>query len=259
MSESQSQKRVVIGPDPVSLAASVAARFVRRVAAGVADGGLVHVALTGGTTCVAVLRAAGMQPGRLEIDWSRVHFWWGDERFVPRDSDERNEKAARTALLDRLDVPAENVHSIAASEEDAGIDESADAYAAQLARFGGDDQPWPSFDVCFLGVGPDAHIASLFPDRAEIQVVDRAVVAVRDAPKPPAERISLTRPVLNSSREVWLVLTGAEKASALGLVLAGASYQSVPAAGAKGREHTLLFVDRAAAADVPTELIEPDD
>lgn len=259
MSESPSQKRVVIGPDPVSLAASVAARFLRRVSAGLADGGLVHVALTGGTIGIALLRAAGVQPDRLDIDWSRVHFWWGDERFVSRASGERNEKAARAALLDRLDVPAENIHAMAASDESAGIDESADAYAAQLARFGEDDQPWPSFDICFLGIGADAHIASLFPDRAEIQVTDRAVVAVRDSPKPPAERITLTRPVLNSSREVWMVLTGADKASALGLVLAGASYQSVPAAGSKGRDHTLLFVDRAAAADVPVELIEQDD
>ena len=114
---------------------------------------------------------------------------------------------------------------------------------------------WPSFDVCFLGVGPDAHIASLFPDRPEIQVTDSAVLPVRDSPKPPPERVTMTRPVINSSQRVWMVLTGADKASALGLALAGASYGSVPAAGAKGRKRTIFFVDEAAAAQVPSELI----
>ncbi|MFW1332153.1 6-phosphogluconolactonase, partial [Vibrio parahaemolyticus] len=81
-------------------------------------------------------------------------------------------------------------------------------------------------------------IASLFPDRPEISVTDRATVPVRDSPKPPPERISLTRPVINSSKRVWMVIAGADKAAALGLALAGASYQSVPAAGAKGRRRT---------------------
>jgi 6-phosphogluconolactonase len=107
-------------------------------------------------------------------------------------------------------------------------------------------------------VGPDGHIASLFPDRGEILVTDRVTLAVRDSPKPPPERITLTRPVINGSKRVWLVLTGADKASALGLALAGASYPSVPAAGAKGRSRTVFFVDEAAAAKVPPELIDPE-
>ncbi len=105
-------------------------------------------------------------------------------------------------------------------------------------------------------MGPDAHIASLFPDRPEIQIVDRAVVSVRDSPKPPPERVTFTRPVINSSKRVWMVLAGADKAAALGLALAGASYESVPAAGAKGRKRTVFFVDQAAAAQVPPELID---
>lgn len=259
MSESPSQKRVVIVPNPVSLAASVAARFLRRLAEGLSDGQVVHVVLTGGTIPTAILRAVGMQPARTTVDWSRVHFWWGADRFVPRDDDARNEKTARAVLLDRLDVPAGNLHTVPSPDDGTDLDESVEAYAAELARFGEGDRPWPSFDVCLLDVATDAHIAALFPDRPEIQVTGRSVVAVRDAPMPPADRITLTRPVLNSSREVWLVVTGADKASALGLVLAGASYEGVPAAGAKGRERTLLFVDRAAAADVPAELIEPED
>lgn len=260
MAEFFTEKRVVISPDPDHLANSVAARFLGRVAKRIDDGRIVHVALTGGTMGVAVLRAAAQHPKAAKIDWSRVHFWWGDERFVPRTSDDRNEKQARAAFLDHIDVPAENIHAMGASDESLDLDAAAAAYADELAQFAPTDQtdtdPWPSFDVCFLGVGPDGHIASLFPDRSEIGITDRAVVAVRDSPKPPPERVSLTRPVINSSRWVWMVLAGVDKASALGLALAGASYSSVPAAGAKGRRRTVFFIDEPAASHVPQELID---
>ena len=184
--------------------------------------------------------------------------WWSDERFVAHDDPERNEGQARAALLSHVPIPAINIHAMAASDSGVSVEEAADAYARELARFAASEgaNPWPSFSVCLLGVGPDAHIASLFPDRPEILVTDRAVVPVYDSPKPPPVRLSLTRPVINASRRIWLVMAGAEKASALGLALAGASYTSVPAAGAKGRERTMFFVDEAAAAEVPAELIE---
>src|SRR5690606_20065395 len=189
--------------------------------------------------------------------WSRVHFWWGDERFVERDDPDRNSLQSRRAPLDRLTIPAEHIHEVAAPTA-MGLDDAATAYAAELARLGKGGDPWPSFAVCFLGVGPDGHIASLFPDRSEVTVTDAAALPVRDSPKPPPERVTLTRPVLNSSKRVWLVLTGADKASALGLALAGASYASVPAAGAKGRRRTVFFVDEAAASEVAPELIDRD-
>lgn len=255
MAEFWTEKRVVISPDADSLASSVASRFLDRITKRTAEGKRVHVALTGGAIGTHVLEAIGAHPGRTAIDWSRVHFWWGDERFVPRASPDRNEATARV-LLDAIDVPAANVHAIAASDDGLDLEDAANVYAAELAAFGTAERAWPSFEICFLGVGPDAHIASLFPDRAEIQVTDRSVVAVRDSPAPPSERITLTRPVINGSKRVWMVLSGPDKASALGLALAGASYASVPAAGAKGRKRTILFVDEAAAAQVPAELID---
>ena len=256
MVEAWAEKRVVISPDASTLADSVAARFLNRVSKRVDEGKLAHVSLTGGSMGSAVLAAAGRDPRSARIDWSLVHFWWSDERFVPRDDSDRNEKQARTALLDALDIPAENIHAAPASDDGLDLDAAAAAYAAELARFAGAEGPWPSFDVCFLGVGPDGHIASLFPDRPEILITDHAVVPVRDSPKPPPERVSMTRPVINGSKRVWMVLSGADKASALGLALAGASYASVPAAGAKGRKRTVFFVDRDAAAQVPPELID---
>jgi 6-phosphogluconolactonase len=258
MSVFSTEKRVVISADADSLANAVARRLLDRLIRRSAAGKTTHIALTGGHIGTDVLRAAGADPRRTEVDWSTVHFWWGDERFVPRADPERNERSAREALIDTIDVPAENVHAMSSSEDGLDLDEAAAAYADELSRFAAEGQAWPTFFICFLGVGPDGHIASLFPDRAEIQITDRAVVPVRDAPKPPADRITLTRPVINSARCVWLVLSGVDKAAALGLALAGASYDSVPAAGAKGVKRTVLFVDEAAAEQVPPELIDPE-
>jgi 6-phosphogluconolactonase len=256
MVEAWAEKRVVISPDPQALADAVAERFLNRVAKRTDVGKQAHISLTGGSMGAAVLAAAARSDRVARIDWSLVHFWWSDERFVPRGDADRNDQQARDALLDGLDLPEGNIHAPLASDEEPDLDAAAVAYARELAAFPGPDGPWPSFDVCFLGVGPDAHIASLFPDRPEIQITDRSVVAVRDSPKPPPDRITMTRPVINGSKRVWLVISGADKASALGLALAGASYESVPAAGAKGRKRTVFFVDDAAAAKVPPELID---
>jgi len=257
MTKDSSEKRVVIEADPAAVARRVADRFLVRVRARIADGRLAHIALTGGSMGAAVLRAIKDTPAAADIDWSLVHFWWGDERFVPAADPERNAGQAREALLHAISIPEENIHEIAASDSGMTLDEATRAYAEELASYGTDENPWPSFAVCFLGVGPDAHIASLFPDRDEILATDAATLSVRNSPKPPAERVTLTRPVINASKRVWLVLTGADKASALGLALAGANYASVPAAGAKGRKRTVFFVDEAAAAEVAPDLIDP--
>ncbi|WP_345750010.1 6-phosphogluconolactonase [Microbacterium rhizophilus] len=251
-------RRVVVLPDKTRLAENVANRFVGRLAQLTQQARPVHVSLTGGSMGSAVLSATAEHGWASNIDWSLVHFWWSDERFVPHDDAERNAGQARAALLDRVGVPAENVHEPAATDDGITLDEAADAYAAELARFGVDGRPWPVFDICFLGVGPDGHIASLFPDRGEVLVTDRAVLAVRESPKPPPERITFTLPVINASADIWMVVAGADKASALGLMLAGAGHPSVPAAGAEGTADTVVFVDEDAAADVPEDLIDPD-
>lgn len=252
------ERRVVVLPDKAQLAEGVANRFVGKLAQLTQEGRGVHVSLTGGSMGSAVLSAAAEHGWASNIDWSLVHFWWSDERFVPRADAERNAGQARAALLDRVGVPAENIHEPASTDDGVSLDEAAEAYAAELARFGTAERPWPEFDICFLGVGPDGHIASLFPDRGEVHVTDRAVLPVRESPKPPSERVTFTRPVINSSVRIWMVVAGADKASALGLMLAGAGYASVPAAGAQGTARTVVFVDQDAAANVPEELIDPD-
>jgi len=256
MQASSAEKLVVVEATPAAVAERVADRFLTRVKARTKNGRIAHIALTGGSMGSTVLRAVAAHPKVDRIDWSLVHFWWGDERFVARADQDRNALQSREALLDRIEVPAQNIHEIAAADDGLTLDEAAQAYASELARFGDEEHDWPSFAVCFLGVGPDGHIASLFPDRSEVTVTDAAALPVRDSPKPPPERVTLTRPVINSSKRVWLVLTGADKASALGLALAGASYTNVPAAGAKGRKRTIFFVDQAAASEVSEDLID---
>ena len=252
------ERRVLVHPDKGALVAAVSSRFLTKMVDILDDLGSANVCLTGGSAGIAVLAAIASSPARDTIDWSKVHFWWGDERWVAADSEDRNDKQAREALLDHLNVPAENVHPFAATDSGLELDEAADAYAADLAAAGDGGVPYPRFDITFLGVGPDGHIASLFPERSGIRETERTVIAVRNSPKPPPERLSLTRPVINASARIWLVLSGADKASALGLALAGASYTEVPAAGAKGRKRTVFFVDREAAAEVPESLIAPE-
>jgi len=256
MAQLWTEKRVVISPDAATLASDVAERLLVRLARRASAGKTSHIALTGGVIGSDVLRALGAHPRRGDIDWSTVHLWWGDEHFAPSGAEDRNDVTARRAFIDQIDIPAHNVHAMPAADEVADMETAARVYAEELARFGDEEQAWPAFYLCFLGVGPDGHIASLFPDRPEIQVTDRTVVPVPDSPKPPAERLSFTRPVINSARCVWLVLSGVDKAAALRLALAGASYETVPAAGAKGRRRTMFFVDQDAATNVPVELID---
>lgn len=237
--------RLVTAPTPAELAALVAGRFLALLQERV--GSVSHICLTGGSMGGAVLRAVAALPASEDIDWSDVHFWWGDERFVARADADRNAVQSREALLDHIPVPAENVHEVAASDSGLGLDEAAAAYAAELAGFGTADQAWPGFVVCFLGVGPDAHVASLFPGRAELAESDAAALPVRNSPKPPPERVTLTRPVLNSSERVWFVLTGADKADALRAALGGAPIDEAPVAGVHGVGETVFFADEAAA------------
>jgi len=202
----------------------------------------------------AVLEHVAGNPAHAGVDWSRVHFWWGDERWLPRGDAERNETQARDALLDSLAIDGGNIHAFPASDDDLELDAASTVYAHELAAHAAEGQSLPHFDITFLGVGPDGHVASLFPELAGIRETEATVISVRNAPKPPPERLSLTLPVINSSTRIWMVLAGADKASALGLSLAGASINEVPAAGVEGRRSTLYYVDKEATAEVPENL-----
>lgn len=248
-------RRVLVHDDKAALIASVAERFLTKMADILQEQGHAHVVLTGGSVGTGVLEAINASPDRDTVDWTKIDFWWGDERWVPRAHADRNEGQARAALLDHISVPSANVHSFPASDDGIELDVAADRYAAELKSAAAADAVVPQFDVTFLGVGPDGHIASLFPHMQGIRENEFTVIAVQNSPKPPAERLSLTRWVLNSSERIWLVVSGPDKASALGLALAGASRDEVPVAGIRGRHYTDFFVDGEAAAEVPESLI----
>ncbi|HWM33971.1 MAG TPA: 6-phosphogluconolactonase [Pseudolysinimonas sp.] len=251
------ERRVLIHPDKDALAGSVAARFLTKIIDVLEEQERAHVCLTGGTMGSAVLEAIDSSPARDSVDWSRIHFWWSDERYLPTGDPERNETQSRAALLDHLPLDPSQIHALPAPGEHSDIEAAADAYAAELAAAAPAGARYPLFDVLFLGVGPDGHVASLFPDHELIHETERVVVAETDSPKPPPERLSFTLPVINSADRVWLVLAGADKAGALGLALAGASIGDLPAAGVEGRKRTVFFVDKAAAAEVPESLVAP--
>lgn len=253
------ERIVLLHENTEELVAAVAERFYRTVSGILGRQETAHIVLTGGTVGVACLAAIGRSPERDGLDWSRLHLWWGDERWLPDGDAERNDAQADAALLSDLladqRIEASHVHRFPASDGALDLDAAAAAYAQELASHAADAAELPHLDLVFLGVGPDGHVASLFPDREGIRTTTGTVVPVRNSPKPPPERLSLTLPAITSADRVWLTLAGADKAGALGLALAGANTIEVPAAGAEGRLRTVVFVDRAAAAEVPQELI----
>jgi 6-phosphogluconolactonase len=249
---------VVVHATADLLAQAAAARLVTRLVDVQAASGHAHVVLTGGGVGTATLAALAASPARDAVDWRAVDVWWGDERFLPSGHPDRNETQARAALLDHVKVPADHVHPMPPTDGAWGddVDAAARAYAEELAAacHPEDRHGVPAFDVLMLGVGPDAHVASLFPEHPAVHEEERTVVGVRGAPKPPPTRISLTWTALAQAQEVWLLAAGPEKAGAVSLALSGAGRVAVPAAGAGGRRRTLWLVDRAAAAEVPPSL-----
>lgn len=237
--------------DPPALVTAVGDRLAESIQAAIAARGRALIVLTGGRNGIALLRRLGEHAQR--IDWSKTQLFFGDERFVPTDDIERNDKQAREALLDRVDIPAGNVHAMPASGAEFGddLDAAARAYADVLAAAAEPGQAAPDFDVHLLGVGPEGHINSLFPDTPAVRETTRLVVGVPDCPKPPPRRISLTLPAVQRAREVWMVVSGTAKADAVAAAVGGADPVSVPAAGAVGREKTIWWLDVEAAAEIP--------
>jgi 6-phosphogluconolactonase len=244
--------------DVEALTHAVAARLVTRLVDAQSNGRVASVALTGGRVAAAVYRTIAGSPARSAVDWSRVDLWWSDERFLPPGDPERNETQAREALLSTVALDPARVHAMPA-DTGQGAEPAAAAYAAELARAAsvGDRLAVPTFDLVMLGVGPDGHVASLFPEQPALYERERTVVAVHGAPKPPPTRISMTMPVLSNAAEVWFVVSGEDKASAVRLALSGAGEMQIPAAGPKGRSRTLWLLDNAAGKDVPKNIRPP--
>ncbi|MGV8966633.1 MAG: 6-phosphogluconolactonase [Cellulomonas sp.] len=245
-------REVVVHPDAAMLAQAVAARLLTRLLDVQSVRRPAHLGVTGGTIGTEILAAVAASPLRDAVDWTGVHVWWGDERFLPAGDPERNETLARRALIEPLGdaLPAENLHPMAAAGNPgiASPEDAAAAYARELAAFaaGPVDTPAagvPAFDILMFGMGPDGHIASLFPGNPALEAVGTPVVGVHGSPKPPPERISLTFEAIRAAREVWVVAAGASKRPAIAAALGGEPADHLPVVGAVGHERTLWLID----------------
>lgn len=212
----QAASRVVVLPDLEAAAELAGARLLDGIIADLSTQDVTHVVLTGGTAGIRMLVRAAANPLAAAVDWRRVHIWWGDERYLAENHPERNSFQAHTALLDHLPAPA-HLHPIPGPPmalEQAGV-EFARALVAH-ARVGDD---LPRFDQVFLGVGPDGHVASIFPGHATLQAGGTVVVEA-NSPKPPAERVSLTLGALATAKRLTFLIAGADKGPVLGEIAA---------------------------------------
>lgn len=316
---------LVAHPTREALAADAVTRILDIIEHGLSERTIAHISLTGGTMGIATLKAWAENERVKDIDWSRVHFWFSDERFVPERSPERNDGQAIEALLAPLlshGLVVGNVHRMGPSDIFTGLEAAAEHYAFEMRDYagsapamsvqmpegatelplagghgggaghehggsggcgcggggcgcggggcgGGGQWPAPVFDITLLGMGPDGHIASLFPGRKQVLLGTglpedpveggKAVtVMVSDSPKPPAERVSVTLPIINNSRNVFFLITGEDKQDATSRLLAGAKLDAedlnaellleTPAVGARGKKQTLIFATEESLA-----------
>ncbi|MBM6698811.1 6-phosphogluconolactonase [Bifidobacterium pullorum subsp. saeculare] len=260
------ERRLLVYPDPVTLAEAVAARTLLVIADTFAAPGhsRFDMAVTGGTDGNRVLAAIGRSPLAQAVDWSRVHFWWGDERFVPAGDADRNAGQARRELLDALvadgRLPEANIHEMPADprpaaaiaaaspeETDRMLADAAEAYRLELTDQLGER---PRLDLAQFGMGPDAHYASLFPGLPQIGIGDPHVLVagVRDSPKPPPLRLTLTAPMIAASCRTWVFTSGLRKADAVARALAAPCDPGAPVSCADAEDELLWMVDTEAAS-----------
>lgn len=251
MSSLPTTPRVEVHDDDQALATAVAGELLTRLAEAQGAGRVPHVALTGGTISEVVHREVARLAAGSAVDWERVVVWWGDERFVEPGSADRNAAQARAAFLAAVGIPDAHVHEVPSTADHDSVEDAAAAYDEELRAHAVD-----GFEVVMLGLGPDAHVASLFPGHPALDVRDRLAVGVRESPKPPPERISLTFEALNRNRGLWFLVSGDGKAEAVARTLAGrtgeggavADVHDVPAAGVAGGAETIWFLDRGSAS-----------
>jgi 6-phosphogluconolactonase len=243
---------VLVMVDAERLASDVADRTITALRRAQDVRGRAILGLTAGSIMEQVWSAIAASPARELVDWSRVDVCWADERFVPTDSSDRNEPPANRLLWDLAPFSAARRYPMPASDGPVGddLDAAAAYYEQSLAgiRRPGETGQIPNIDVVLLGVGPDGHCASLFPNHPSSQASSPAVIAVRNSPKPPPLRLSLSFEGLNSAREIWVVVSGAGKADAVASAIGGAAREAVPSAGARGTSRTLWLIDFEAAS-----------
>ncbi len=235
------QRKLIEVADATALAEAAAVRLLACMAV---NPGRIAICLTGGSSPKQLYELLATEDYRGKIPWERVHWFIGDERFVPASDPRNNMAMARRAFLDRF-APIANIHPI--PTDAATPEEAAARYEQELKSFNGVDRldpDWPLFDLVLMGVGPDGHTASLFPDYPALQETERWVVGVPEAHVEPfVPRVTLTLPALASCREMLFEVSGAGKRAILTRVLAG---EPLPANRARSNGETIWLVDKAA-------------
>jgi 6-phosphogluconolactonase len=239
--------RLTTCPDAETVAVRAAADVVRHLERARRERGVAHLALSGGTTPARTYELLASEPQEL----SAVEVWFADERCVAPKDEQSNYRLAAETLLKPAGIPAERVHRM---EGELGPEEGARRYARELAeRVPAEEAPPPTppvLDLVVLGIGPDGHVASLFPGASTLAAGEEAIcLGVRDSPKPPPERITLSLAALRAARSCLLLATGAGKADAVNAMLGEPSIH-VPASLLR-RERLTVIVDDAAAPEGP--------
>lgn len=201
---------------------------------------VVHIALTGGTVGIASLAACRNYDFE-NLDLNRLHIWWGDERFVSVDSLDRNAVQARNSWLKHIALPAANIHEFPASE-DMVLEQAAFIFNEYF------ENAAVTFDVMLMGMGPDGHVASIFPGKKAGDST-ASVEAEPDSPKPPPQRLTFTYKVINSAKQIWFTVAGADKAEAVASVFEDDACE-LPAAQISGKEKTVWYIDQTAASGI---------
>jgi len=239
------QPEIVVAPDLSALVENAVKRIAARVLQ--ADSA-VAICLTGGSTPKPVYQRLATEPYRSELPWHRIHWFWGDDRFVLPQDERSNAGMARAAFLDRLQIPPANIHAMPTSAPNAH--EAALQYENELKHFYGNDRldpERPLFDLVLLGLGSDGHTASLFPGGPALSEEHRWVVGVDQAGLPPfVPRVSLTFSALASTREMMFLVSGRDKRAVVERVLSG---QDLPAARAHTIGNLVWLMDRGAAPE----------
>ena len=224
-------------PDGHAVAEAAAADLLEFVSSKLSTQPEVHIAVTGGTVGIATLASAS-DLGFNDLDLQRLHIWWGDERYVESSSSERNAVQAANAWLRKLNIPAENVHEFPSADSGLTVLEAAAQFEDVF------DTSGIVFDLMLMGMGPDGHIASLFPAHTEGDA-NHSVIAESDSPKPPSERLSFSYNVINSAKEIWFTVAGADKAQAVAVAF-GDNPETLPVGRVRGKEKTVWYVDQTA-------------
>ena len=237
-----------ICPDVEALSRTVALSLAAQVRATLATEPSFSLVLAGGSTPGVLYRLLASE-FRDQLPWTQVHFFWGDERYVPQSDTRNNYRMTRETLLSHVPVPKENLHPLPTEFPEAA--DAARAYESELRKYF--PAPWPRFDLVLLGMGPDGHTASLFPNTPALDEQERWVVASR-APVEPVQRLTLTLPALNHAAQVYFLMAGAEKAGVLRRALAGPAdavndWKSCPAAAVRPSQGAVTWwTDQAAAS-----------